>query len=100
VGDCFKPSNGKAQKGHYPVRKKKGGMLLDPLIASNPDVIVMTGDAFAVQKAFADYQTGNPAFAQVKAIRILSLYALPAYVDSGVLEYPAVLEKWINALGK
>jgi hypothetical protein len=100
VGNCFKPSNGKAQKGHYPVRKKKGGMVLDPVISSNPDIIVMTGDAFAVQKAFADYQAGNPALAQIKAIRTLSLYALPAYVDSGVLEYPATLTKWATALSE
>lgn len=100
VGDSFKPADGKANKGHYPVRKKKNGMVLDPVIKANPDVIVMTGDALAVQRAFADYLTANPAFAQVKAIRNMAVYALPAYVDSSVLEYPDILKKWAVALAR
>jgi ABC-type Fe3+-hydroxamate transport system substrate-binding protein len=98
AGDTFKPGNGKAAKGHYPVQKRKHGMVLDPLIKANPDIIVMTGDAFAVQKALADYQAANPALAQVKAIRDMAVYALPAYVDSSVLEYPNILRKWAVAL--
>ncbi|MCK5165224.1 MAG: ABC transporter substrate-binding protein [Desulfobacula sp.] len=98
VGDSFKPADGKANKGHYPVRKKKNGMVLDPMIKANPDIIVMTGDALAVQRTFADYLTANPAFAQVKAIRDMAVYALPVYVDSSVLEYPDILKKWATAL--
>jgi ABC-type hemin transport system substrate-binding protein len=98
AGDSFKPADGKAAKGHYAVRKKKTGLVLDPLIASDPDVIVMTGDAFAVQKALADYGTSHPSLAQVKAIKNMALYALPAYVDSGVLEYPGILQKWALVL--
>jgi hypothetical protein len=100
VGDCFETSSGGAQKGHYTVRKKKDGMALDPVIGANPDVIIMTGDAFAVQKAFSDYQGVNPAFARVKAIREMAVYTLPAYVDSSVLEYPSVLHMWTIALGR
>ncbi len=100
VGDTFKPANGKTQKGHYPVKKKKGGMVLDPLIDADPDVIVMTGDAFAVQKALADHVAANPKLAQVKAVRNMAVFALPGYVDAGVLAYPAVLGKWANALLK
>ena len=100
VGDSFKPADGKANKGHYPVRKKRNGMVLDPVIKANPDVIVMTGDALAVQRAFADYLTVNPAFAQVKAVQNMAVYALPAYVDSSVLEYPGILKKWAVALAR
>ena len=100
VGDCFKPAGKKASRGHYPVRKKKGGMVLDPLIKANPDIIIITGDAFAVQQAFADYKDVNPALTQVKAIRDMAVYALPAYVDSSVIEYPGILKKWAVALAE
>ena len=98
VGDCFKPGQGQADKGHYLVRKKKNGMVLDPLIEADPDVIIMTGDAAAVQKALSEYQAANPSLAQVKAVRDLAMYALPPYVDSGVLEYPGILDKWAGAI--
>jgi hypothetical protein len=100
VGDSFKPADGKARKGHYPVKKKKGGMVLDPLIAADPDVVVMTGDAFAVQKALADYGAANPELLQVTAIRKMAVYAMPSYVDAEVLEYPGILRKWSLVLSK
>jgi len=100
AGDAFKPSQGKPSKGHYMVRRKKGEMVLTPLIAADPDIIVMTGDAFAVQKALADYQALHPELAKIKAIRNLAVYALPPYIDSGVLEYPGVLRKWAVALAR
>ena len=100
VGDAFKPADGKPNKGHYMVPKKKGMLSLNPLLSADPDVIVMTGDTFAVQKALADYQAVHPEMARVKAIRNLAVYALPPYVDSGVLEYPGVLQKWAAALAQ
>jgi ABC-type Fe3+-hydroxamate transport system substrate-binding protein len=98
AGETFKPADGKPNKGHYPVPKKKSGMVLDSLIAADPDAIVMTGDAFAVQKALADYQAAHPELGRVKAIRNMAVYALPGYVDSSVLEYPGILRKWATAL--
>ena len=98
VGDSFKPSNGKAAKGHYSVRKKKGGMVLDPLIKANPDVIIMTGDALAVQKALWAQVKKNPSLAKVPAIKNMALYSLPFYADSSVIEYPDILRKWAVAL--
>jgi ABC-type Fe3+-hydroxamate transport system substrate-binding protein len=100
VGDCFKPEGGEPSKGHYPVRKRKSGLVLDPLLAADPDAIILLGEAFAVQRAFADYGAAHPEFAELKAIRSGAVYALPAYVDSGVLEYPAVLSKWTVALAR
>ncbi len=98
AGDAFKPDDGKPTKGHYMVPKKKGILSLKPLIAADPDAIVMTGDTFAVQKAMADYRAAHPEMAKVKAIRNLAVYALPRYVDSSVLEYPVFLKKWAAAL--
>jgi hypothetical protein len=100
AGDCFRPANGKSQKGHFPVPKKKGGFVLDPLIEANPDVLIITGDALALQTALADYRAANPALAQVKAVRDMAVYTLPGYVDSSVLEYPTILRKWAVALSR
>ena len=60
----------------------------------------MTGDAFAVQQALADYAVANPDLAKVKAVASMAVYALPGYVDSSVLEYPSVLRKWSAALAR
>jgi hypothetical protein len=100
AGDCFRPTGGKPQKGHYPVRKRKGGFVLDPLINADPDVIIMTGDSLAFQKALIDCRAANPALARIKAVRDTALYTLPRYVDSGVLEYPFILRKWAKALSR
>jgi ABC-type Fe3+-hydroxamate transport system substrate-binding protein len=100
VGDCFKPSTGKAAKGHYMVRKKQGRMAFDPMIAVDPDVIIMTGDALSVQKSLASYLKINPELAQVKALKNAALYSLPFYADSSVIEYPAILAKWVGALSE
>ena len=97
-GDAFNIAGKKPQKGHFPVKKKKDGMVLDPLVKADPDAIIITGDVYAVQKALADYKAGHPELAQVKAVKNMAVFALPAYVDSGVLEYPAVLAKWASAL--
>lgn len=98
VGDTFKPENGKAQKGHYTVKKTRNGMILSPLITANPDVIIMVGDTFAVERALATAIKANPNLTQVKAIKSMEIYSLPTYIDSGVLEYPNVLTKWTAAL--
>jgi len=98
VGDAFKPVNGKTQKGHYPVVGNKDEMLLAPLIKANPDVIVITGDAYAVQKALREQTQKNPALADVTAIKNWAVYSLPFYVDSSVLEYPTILRQWAAAL--
>jgi hypothetical protein len=100
VGDVFKTGDEKPSKGHYLVRKTRNGMVLKPLITADPDAIVMTGDSFAVQKALSDYMANHPDMARIKAIRNMAVYALPEYVDSGVLEYPGILQKWAVALAQ
>jgi len=98
VGDAFKPADGKADKGHYQVPKKKAGPVLNPMIEARPDVIVITGNGYAVQKILATYLKKNPALADVPAIKKLAVYNLPYYVDSSVIEYPDILRQWAVAL--
>ena len=92
VGDVLKSENKKVDKGHFPIRK------LDALTMAKPDVIVMTGNPFAVQKALAAAVKKNPALANVPAIKDTAIYSLPFYADSSVIEYPAILRQWTDAL--
>ncbi len=65
---------------------------------AKPDVIVMTGNPFAVQKALAAAVKKNPALVNVPAIKNTAIYSLPFYADSSVIEYPAILRQWTDAL--
>lgn len=58
----------------------------------------MLRDTFAVQKSFTNFRQKHPELAEVNTFKNMEIYSLPAYVDSGVLEYPNVLKKWITAL--
>ncbi len=98
VGDCFKPENEEVKGGHYVVKKKKGMMVLDPMIKVDPDIIVITGDPFAGQKAIQVCAKKNLAILNVKAVKDMAVYSLPFYVDGSVIEYPAILRKWVAAL--
>ena len=92
VGDVLKPQKKKVDKGHFMIRK------LDGLVKANPDVIVMTGHALAVQRALSAAVKKHPAIANVPAIKSLAIYSLPFYADSSVIEYPAILRQWTDAL--
>ncbi|WP_243546304.1 ABC transporter substrate-binding protein [Pseudodesulfovibrio tunisiensis] len=82
----------KITKGHV-----SGGRLRG-LAKANPDVIVATGDAFAVQLALKKAIARNPELSQIPAIRNNAVYSLPFYGDSGVLEYPHIFRQWSQAL--
>lgn len=84
----------KISKGHATVSRIVG------LEKANPDVIVATGDGFAVQLALHDALKRNPALAEVPAIKNGAIYSLPFYGDSSVLEYPQIFRKWFAALKK
>ncbi len=92
VSDVLRSPKKKVNKGHFIARK------IDRLIKAKPDIIVMTGNAFAVQKALSGAMRRNPALADVPAIKNLAIYNLPFYADSSVIEYPAILRTWANAL--
>ena len=92
VGDVLKSETRKVDKGHFLIGK------LGALAKAKPDIIVMTGNPFAVQKALAAAVKKNPALANVPAIKDLAIYSLPFYGDSSVIEYPAILRQWTDAL--
>jgi ABC-type Fe2+-enterobactin transport system substrate-binding protein len=100
VGEVFNPEHAKPSKGHYMVKKSRGGFDLSPLIEVDPDVIVAVGDVMSVQKAIQRYAEKNPELKTVKAIRNLDVYGLPAYIDSSVIEYPEIFRQWIVALAR
>lgn len=84
----------KVSKGHVSAGRMKG------IEKANPDVIVITGNPFAVQKALQKAMKKNPAVADMPAIRNGEVYALPFYGDSSVLEYPTIFKQWRVALTK
>lgn len=87
VGDAM-VKNAKKAQGHFTIRK------LDALAAVNPDIIVITGDAPAVQKALNKAVAKHPELAGTSALKNSAVYVLPAYRDCGPLEYPEKLNKW------
>ncbi|WP_462325319.1 ABC transporter substrate-binding protein [Desulfoplanes sp.] len=100
VGEAFNPKHAGPCRGHYMVKKSRKGFDLSPLIGADPDVIVAVGDALSVQKAIQGYAEKNPELKNVKAIKDMAVYGLPAYIDSSVIEYPVLLRKWSVALAR
>jgi len=84
----------KLSKGHVSCPRLKG------LIEANPDVIVMTGDAFAVQAVLQKALKSDPALAEVQAVKNGAVFSLPFYGDSSVIEYPEIFRQWSVALQK
>lgn len=79
-------------KGHAMTARLRG------MAEANPDVIVLTGDAFAVQLALRAAQEKNPDLSKIPALANGAVYSLPLYTDSSVLEYPEVFTRWATAL--
>jgi ABC-type hemin transport system substrate-binding protein len=86
VGQAMIPSGKSASKGYLTIRK------LTRLAEAKADVIVITGDSTAVQKALAAAIKENPALAGTP------VYSLPLYIDSSVCERPEIVGKWLWAL--
>lgn len=80
------------EKGHVMARD------LSSLIKANPDVIAITGDAYAVQKTLSDNIKRHPELAKIPALQKGAVYSLPFYANNGVLEYPNILRQWADAL--
>lgn len=92
VGDKMVKPDQKPRKGHYSIRK------LNSLIAAAPDAVIITGDGFAVQKALDRALIQNPELAAVPAIKNQSIYNLPGFVQSSLIEYPSILSQWAFVL--
>ncbi len=86
VGSALVPKGRKPTKGRWTIRKLKG------LASAKPDVIVLTGDSAAIQKALAAAIAGQAALCGVP------VFSLPAYIDSSVIERPLIVGKWAWAL--
>lgn len=71
---------------------------LAPLLRIDPDMLILTGDADAVQRLLARETLRDHALKSVKALVSGAVFALPAYKDSGVIEYPQTLRRWASAL--
>ncbi|WP_170868358.1 ABC transporter substrate-binding protein [Desulfatibacillum alkenivorans] len=92
VGNRMFREGAKESHGYYTLRR------LTNLGVANPDVIVMTGDSYAGQKALKEALARDPELRNVPAVRSMAVYSLPAFVNSSALGYPAILYKWIKAL--
>lgn len=92
VGGELFSKKAKVSKGFATKRR------FNDLDKANPDVIVITGDGAAIQRALAKALKKNPALAEVPAIKNEAIVSLPMYVDSSVLEYPQIFRKWKNGL--
>jgi len=90
---AFLDGGAKPSKGHVVVRK------LDGLLAARPDMIAITGDADAVQRLLRRERKRLPEMKEIPALRDGAVFALPRYIDSGIIEYPLVLQRWAKALG-
>ena len=86
VGQALVPAGKEPVKGRWTIRGLKG------LAKAKPDVVVLTGDATAAQKALAQITAAQPALCG------LPVYSLPVYIDSSVVERPAIVGKWLWAL--
>jgi len=82
----------KVSKGHVSAGRLGG------LEKANPDVIVATGNGFAVQLALHEAMKKSPALADIPAIKTGAIYTLPFYGDSSVIEYPQIFRQWHVAL--
>jgi ABC-type Fe3+-hydroxamate transport system substrate-binding protein len=92
VGASMVAINKNVQKGHVIFRK------WDKLAKAAPDVIIITGNAPAVQKALSRAVEANPALAKVAAIKNSDIYSLPGFINASVMEYPLILRKWAFVL--
>lgn len=81
-------------KGHVSARRLGG------LDKARPDVIIATGDGYAVQMALRAAMERNPALAEIPAIKNGDVFNLPFYGDSSVLEYPQIFRQWSEALAQ
>lgn len=94
VGELVNSEGIKAQKGHFPLRK------LENIINAQPDVIIITGKSFAVEKMLQKALKKNPSLREVPAVKNYEIYSLPGYMDEWIIEYPYILRLWISALYK
>jgi len=86
VGQALVPAGKKPTKGRWTIRGLK------KLAQAKPDAVVIIGNSTAVQKALAKAMASQPELCRVP------VFSLPGYIDSSVIELPAIAGKWFWAL--
>lgn len=93
-GDLLQSKGTKVTKGYFLL-----GSMAD-IAKANPDVIIITGESFPVQKRLNKALKKNLSLFDIPAVKNHEIYSLPSYIDSSVIEYPHILRLWIAALYK
>jgi len=93
-GDLLQSKGTKVTKGYFLL-----GNMAD-IAKANPDVIIITGESFPVQKRLNKALKKNSSLFDIPAVKNHEIYSLPSYIDSSVIEYPHILRLWIAALYK
>lgn len=92
VGNLLKPEGEKISKGYFTLKK------MTNLLKADPDIIIVTGKSFPVERAIAKAVKKDRMLAQVSALKNHEIYNLPVYVGGSVLDYPYLLTLWSKAL--
>ena len=92
VGNLLVTEGEKISKGYFTLKN------IADIAKANPDIIIVTGQSFPVEKALAKAVKKNPALSQIVALKNHEIYNLPVYVDGSVLDYPYLLTLWTKAL--
>ncbi|MFH1139630.1 MAG: ABC transporter substrate-binding protein [Pseudomonadota bacterium] len=86
---------GIAQTGNKPYVTVRN---LKSLKGTQVDLIVSTGDTYAVQKFLYDQLKQDPGLAGMPALKNMAVFSLPIYNGGSPLEYPENLNRWLAAL--
>ena len=62
------------------------------------DLIVATGDTYAVQKFLHDQVKKDPGTAEIAAVKNMAVFSLPLYDGGSPLDYPEIMKRWLEAL--
>ena len=94
VGDLLQSERTKVTKGYFMLKN------MADIAKANPDVIIITGKSFPVQKGLNKALKKDSSLLDIPAVKNHEIYSLPLYIDSSVIEYPHILTLWIAALYK
>lgn len=92
VGNLLTTSQAEISKGYFPLKN------MADIAKVNPDIIIVTGASFPVEKAIVKAVKNNPALKHIAALQNHEIYNIPVYIDGSVLDYPYLLTLWTKAL--
>lgn len=92
VGNLLMTKEKEASKGYFTLNN------IADIAKADPDIVIVTGESFPVERALAKALKKNPELNQIAALKNHEIYNLPVYVDGSVLDYPYLLTLWTKAL--